>query len=201
MDPKDPIDPGWLAGLRRGDPQAFSLVYERLAPRVFAFLVRLCGRTDLAEDLSQETWVKLARHAGRLAPDTELRAWLFTVARNQYRSHRRWLLLDFERLLQLSAQPQAAVSGDPERAAIATRSETVLSSAIARLPLPQREVLLLSATEGYEPHELAQILGLSQVAVRQRLLRARKTLANALREADASAGPTAHQVLPEGDEP
>ena len=75
--------------LRRGDPAAFGRVYEAYGPRIFRFLARMCGQKDVAEDLYQETWIKLAIHARRLEDDTDLGAWLYTVARNLARSERR----------------------------------------------------------------------------------------------------------------
>jgi len=67
--------------------------------RIYSFLLRLCGRRDVADDLFQETWAKLATNAVRLREDSDLAAWLFTVARNVYRSHRRWTLLHLSRLV------------------------------------------------------------------------------------------------------
>src|SRR4051794_3834787 len=87
-----------LEGLKRGDPAAFDRVYAQLRPGLHAFLLRMVGQPALAEDLLQETWMRLARHASRLADDTNLRAWLFTVATHLCRSHRRWRVLDLERL-------------------------------------------------------------------------------------------------------
>ena len=81
-----------VRALRNGDAAAFDAAYALYHRRIYDFLYRLSGRRDLAEDLFQETFIKLARHATTLREDTELGAWLFTVARNAYRSHRRWVL-------------------------------------------------------------------------------------------------------------
>src|SRR6185295_9789642 len=87
-----------LERLRRGDPTAFDEVYRRFAPGLYGFLSRLARRPAIAEELLQETWLRLARHARALPADVNLNAWLFTVARNLFRSHRRWLLVDLDRL-------------------------------------------------------------------------------------------------------
>ncbi|MEZ4234578.1 MAG: RNA polymerase sigma factor [Myxococcota bacterium] len=100
----DSADARAVDGLRRGDPAAFDDVFDRHHRRVWAFLVRLTGRTEVADELLQETFVRLARHGRRLRPDTRLRAWLFTVARNLWRSHQRWAWLDGRRLAELASR-------------------------------------------------------------------------------------------------
>src|SRR3954469_10500458 len=74
--------------LRRGERAAFRELYARFAPASFGFLLRLCGRRDVAQDLHQDVWLSIARHAARLDADTDLAAWIFTVARNRFVSSR-----------------------------------------------------------------------------------------------------------------
>src|SRR5919107_371447 len=83
-----------VARLRDGDTTAFDEVYDEYRPRLFAFLLRMTRSRTLAEDLLDEAWLRLVRHATMLLPDTRLGAWLFTVARNLYWSHRRDALLE-----------------------------------------------------------------------------------------------------------
>jgi RNA polymerase sigma-70 factor (ECF subfamily) len=88
--------------LRLGDEAAFDEIYDTYRARLFAFLVRLSRRRDVAEDLLEETWLRVVTHASSLAPDTRLLPWLFTVARNLYWSYCRSRLLDEERLAALA---------------------------------------------------------------------------------------------------
>jgi RNA polymerase sigma-70 factor, ECF subfamily len=169
------VDGQIIEGLARGDTRAFDLAYERLRAPLYTFLVRLTGRPALAEDLLQETWLRLARHAGRLPADTELRAWLFTVARNLYRSHRRWVLLDTDRLRQFGLLPSDSVPS-PFEAVVASTTERNVERALISLRLEDRELLLLCSVAGFQPTEAAGILGITPVAVRQRLVRARAKL-------------------------
>ena len=81
-------------GAARGDRAAFDRVYELYRPRLFAFLLRLSRSRTVAEDLLDETWLRLVAHAASLRPDTRLASWLFTVARNLYWTHRRSRLLE-----------------------------------------------------------------------------------------------------------
>src|SRR5215475_3102824 len=91
-----------VAGLRRSEAAAFDALYTRYRDRTFAFLLRLTGRRDVAEDLFQETWLNAARAAPRLRDDTRLAPWLFTIARNEWVSYRRWSILDLSRLVALA---------------------------------------------------------------------------------------------------
>src|SRR6185436_12877239 len=80
--------------LRQGNGEAFDEVYAAFNTRVFTFLVRLSRRRDVAEDLLEETWLRLVKHARRLAADTKLGPWLFTVARNLHVSYIRSRMLE-----------------------------------------------------------------------------------------------------------
>jgi RNA polymerase sigma-70 factor (ECF subfamily) len=168
-----------VAGLRRGDAAAFDVAYGKYRARLYGFLLRLTRRPDLAEDLFQETWLKLARSAPGLDEDTDLAAWLFTVARNAWVSHCRWAVLDVSRLVALDVEP-AAREPDPDARADAARRVARLEAVLASLPTASREVLLLVGVEGFEQEQAARILGISYDALRQRLARARAQLAERL---------------------
>lgn len=172
-----------LAGLRRGDTGAFDQVYELYHQRLYGFLLRMVRRRDVAEDLLQETWIRLATNAGRLKEDTVLAAWLFTVARNVCRSYQRWRILDSERITELSlSRYRSAEDGTPFEAAAAGQLGAKLEAALAALPPRYREVLLLVGVERMSPSEAADVLGMKPDAVRQRLMRARSMIAEEVRE-------------------
>jgi len=80
--------------LRTGDPAAFDAVHDAFNGRLFNFLARLSNRREIAEDLLEETWLRLVTHARRLRPDTRLGPWLFTVARHVHASYCRSRLLE-----------------------------------------------------------------------------------------------------------
>jgi RNA polymerase sigma factor (sigma-70 family) len=170
-----------LERLRRGDPAAFDRVYSTYRAPVFGFLRRLSRRNDVAEDLLQETFLRLARASAGLAEDTNLRAWLFTVARNLYVSHRRWEVLDVSRWLASvdDAQVPSGAPG-PEAETESARAIARIEAAINGLSASSREVLILVCIEGLGQEEVAAILGLRYDALRQRLARARAELAEKL---------------------
>jgi RNA polymerase sigma-70 factor (ECF subfamily) len=182
-----------VARLRRREPAAFDDVYARYHPRIFRFLLRLAGRRSVAEDLFQDTWLAAAKHAGDLTEETDLGAWLFTIARNRFRSHRRWAFLDFAQRERLTHEPQEHAPS-PDRTAEARAEVAAVTAAFARLTPAHREVLLLAVVEGMETAQVGAVLGLKPDAVRQRISRARAELAahleteNAVTRALASGG-------------
>ena len=102
--------------LKSRDTAAFDVVYDRFNTRLYTFLVRLSRDRDRAQDLLEETWLRLVAHADRLRPDTRLGPWLFTVARNLYLSDCRGRVLEQSEEAILS-QPSPAPSPFEETAA------------------------------------------------------------------------------------
>ena len=167
-----------VARLKAGDPAAFEAIYEAHRPRLFGFLVRLSRRRDVAEDLLEETWLRLVKRAGTLTDDACVGPWLFTVARNLYFSWRRSRAVDATRTTELDPSWPAPERGDsPFEAAARAELEGRVEAALARLALRDREVLMLVGVEGLTPSEAAAVCGLPAVTLRARLHRARERLA------------------------
>ena len=164
--------------LKAGDPAAFEAIYEAYRPRVFGFLVRLSRRRDVAEDLLEETWLRLVTRSETLADDARLGPWLFTVARNLYYSWRRSRAVDASRTSELDPTWPAPERGEsPFEAAARAELERGVEAALARLSLRDRELLLLVGVEGLTPSEAADACGIPAVTLRARLHRARERLA------------------------
>jgi RNA polymerase sigma-70 factor (ECF subfamily) len=175
-------DGGLVARLRAGEPRAVEQLYAAYRKPVLGFLFRLVRDRHAAEDLFQNTWVKIARSVGRLREDTELKAWIFTIARNEFRSYRRWQMVDVTRLF-LFHRDRADFPPDTNDGAELAGIERGL----AELADSDREVLLLVCAEGMEQEEAAKVLGISHVALRQRLGRARARLRTALSKLEDEA--------------
>jgi RNA polymerase sigma-70 factor (ECF subfamily) len=169
-----------VSRLRGGDAAAFDEIYAWMRPRVFSFLARMTGRRDVADDLSQEVWLRLARNAAKLAPDTRLAAWLFTVARNLYVSH--WRAHQVAAQLAGGLLPLPPTPPSPFETAAETQISARIERAMTALPETYREILLLCAVEGMTPKDAAVVLGISGEAARQRLARARTMIDRALGE-------------------
>lgn len=164
-----------VARLKAGDSAAFEAVYGAFRARIFSFFVRLSRRRDVADDLLEETFLRLVARAQDLSSDTRLAAWLFTVARNLHTSWCRHRALHDDRLSELAPSWPAPAWGEtPFDAAARTETERRLERALARLALRDREVILLVAVEDLTPSEAASALGLAPEALRKRLQRARE---------------------------
>jgi RNA polymerase sigma factor (sigma-70 family) len=169
-----------VARLRNGARAAFDEVYARFKSKIFAFLLRLSGRRDVTADLTQETWMRFARAAPNLAPDTKLNSYLFTIAVNVYRSHHRWAMLDFSRVLLFGLATRDDHVAYDELAPDHRAGVANIEQALGRLRPADRELLLLIGVHGFEPQEAATMLNLGQDVVRTRLARARKRLHEAM---------------------
>ena len=170
-----------VAALRQGAEAAFEAVYAAHKQRIYGFLLRLSGDPHATADLFQNVWLKLARYSHLLKADTNLSAWLHTVARNEYTSYRRAQLIDASRLLTLGRHVERTALSD---APAETRD---IESALERLSDSDREVLLLSAASGLDSTEAAHAVGISAQAWRQRLARARHRLARQLERLEHDA--------------
>ena len=180
-----------LALVRRlsdGDEAAFDAIYDAFRAPLFGFLRRLTRRRETAEDLLEETWLRLVKSARALRPDTRLAAWLYTVARNLFWSHCRSSLPHEARTVELvDLWPVADQRPSPLEDAEASELACRLERALAALPARHREVLLLIAAEGLAPTEAAVVCGVTAEAFRQRLSRARSALSAALAAPPAAA--------------
>jgi RNA polymerase sigma factor (sigma-70 family) len=169
--------------LRAGDPAGFDAVYDAFHARLYNFLARLSNSRDVADDLVEETWLRLVVHARRLHPDTRLGPWLFTVARRLHVSYRRSRALeDSHAAGLLGLWPACASTPTPLEAAEATESQRQLATALASLPVIYREALLL-VVDGMGAAEAAGVCGITPEAMRQRISRGRALLAKRLDEA------------------
>jgi len=186
-----------VARLRAGDLAAFDDVHRQFHGRLYGFLARLARSRDVAEDLLEETWLRLVAHARQLSPDTQLGPWLFTVARNLHVSYRRSRALEMGHLDDVLGLWPAGVSGpSPFEATAANEMERKLEAALASLPATYREVLLLVGVEGLQPIEAAAVCGISPESLRQRLHRARSLLSRRMERGNEIRLPAASEVLP-----
>jgi RNA polymerase sigma factor (sigma-70 family) len=178
-------DPTLIAHLQLGDARAFDVIYAKWRPRVFRFLVRQLGDRATAEDLLQETFLRLVGHRARLRSDTDIGAWLFTVARHLAVSHGRWRRFTtkaFGILVRTLSSDAATQERGPSDDVASNESIAEVERALAALPADYREVVLLVAVEGLEPSQAAAVIGIRPEALRKRLSRARAMLSEVLAE-------------------
>jgi len=198
MTPMDPdTELALVEQLRRGDEAAFDTVYDAFNLRLFTFLLRLTRRHHVAEDLLEETWLRLVKHGHRLRPDTRLGPWLFTVARNLHVSYVRSRMIEDSTAAGLMALwPFSVERSSPFEATAASELERRIERALASLPPASREVLLLVGVAGLDHPDAADVCGITPEALRQRLHRARAMLARALEMETRPVTPVLKEVTP-----
>lgn len=144
-------------------------------PRLRAFAVSLTASTDRADDLVQETMVRALAHIEQFQPGTNLRAWLFTILRNQFNSEyrqRRWTTEDSDGIYVDSLKVM------PEQSSWLEFQE--LRLALTKLPPEQREAIVLVGASGMTYEEAASICGCAIGTIKSRVNRGRTRLAELL---------------------
>ena len=170
--------------LRTGDLGAFDAVHDAFNGRLYNFLARLSNRREVAEDLLEETWLRLVVHAKRLRPDTQLGPWLFTVARHLHASYcRSRLLEDSHASGMIGLWPSGRPGPSPFDVLETSEAQRRAATVLASLPLAYREALLLVAVEGLRHSEAAAICGVTAETMRQRVHRARALFARRVTDA------------------
>jgi RNA polymerase sigma-70 factor, ECF subfamily len=170
----EPGDAALMARVRGGDREAFARLVDRHKDAVVNYLTRLSGSRDRAEDLAQETFLRLFRSAASYDERGLLRALLFRIATNLLRTEERR-----ERRLRLLA-PLLGSSRHAEAAApsglLAAELHREVGAAIAALPLAYRVPLVLHEIEGWAYSDVARELGCREGTVKSRIHRARGLL-------------------------
>ncbi|MDP9149469.1 MAG: RNA polymerase sigma factor, partial [Myxococcota bacterium] len=146
----------------RGDDAAFDELYRGAAPRVRGFLLRLCGDHALADDLTQEVFLRIHRARGSFATGAAALPWMLAIARNGFRDHvRRAQLRPATRVRGDNAgtDPEAAPETRGDEALFGREMLDVVRDVLLTLPVTQREAFVLIRFEGLSVSEAAQILG------------------------------------------
>jgi RNA polymerase sigma-70 factor (ECF subfamily) len=147
---RPPDTDAWLLEqIHTGDAEAGRRFVQEQYPAVYRYLLYLTGRREQAEDLTQETFMQAWRHLDTFAGRASLRAWLLGIARRAFLQALR------RQRAEASLEEVAEVAG-PE--AMAWMEAVELRGVIDRLPLEEREVMLLHYLEGYTSAEIAPIL-------------------------------------------
>ncbi len=185
--------PDGYAGLVRaaasGDPEAMERLLVRAQASAYRFSMMVCGRGNDTEDVMQEALVSTYRHAKAIRDPEAFQAWLYRTVRNACLLNRRKRVAEPSHLLSLDdqghfddprvAEPQADVES-PEDVLDQASRRGQLRKALLRLPGTQREVVVLRDLEGLSTREVAEVVGISEDNVKQRLHRARVALRAAL---------------------
>jgi RNA polymerase sigma-70 factor (ECF subfamily) len=144
-------------------------------PRLRALAMSLTGSGDRADDLVQETMLRALTHIDQFQPGTNLRAWLFTILRNQFNSEyrqRRWVMEDADGIYI------DALKTVPQQSSWLEFQE--LRQALTKLSPEQREAVVLVGASGMTYEEAAEICGCAIGTIKSRINRGRSRLAELL---------------------
>lgn len=158
--------------------QKLEDVYKKYAKPLYFFLLKLCGSTELAEDLTQETFVRATIHLHRYEGE-EVRAWLFKVARNTYidewRKQKRTRFIS-KYLLFTAKEEMISPYGIPDHELLNQELNQQIVELLQCLPEQYRSIIYLREVERFSYKEIMEALTLSEDQVKVTLHRARKRL-------------------------
>src|SRR5262245_61187252 len=197
-------DEDLLAAYQQGDPGAFEVLLRRHRAPLFTFLLRMLGDRERAEDLAQETFLRIVKGAQAWEHRARFQTWLFTIARN--------LCLDASRRDRFRRADSLDQSGpddepamvesvpgreiDPSRGAESARLRPLLQKALLGLPAEQREVFILREQAGVPFKEIAEMVGVNENTVKSRMRYALEGLRKALVAAGVDAETGADEPEP-----
>lgn len=183
-----------MLAFKSGDARAFSTLVQRHRGPVYNFILRYVGHRQRAEDLLQETWIKVVRSSGEWQPKARFTTWVYTIARNLcVDSARKETFRKTDSLDAPASQDESEGRsvGDlvadeagqtPDRAAHNVRLRPLIEQALQGLPSEQREVFLLREYQGIGFKEIAEVTGVNENTVKSRMRYALEGLRKKLEE-------------------
>lgn len=175
-----PEDTQWIDALKQRDPAALSSVFEAYADKIYRLAVSLLHDEQSADGVVQDTFIKLIEHVDDFEGRSSISTWLYRVAYNEcmMRLRRQRPQLELDQLDQEGFMPSNLTSwGDlPDAAILEGEAADEMRRAIEKLSPALRAVFTLRDIEELSIRETAQILEVSESAVKVRLHRARLQL-------------------------
>lgn len=156
--------------------EAFRIFYDRTSRPLWAYLLRVSGRRDVADDLLQESFCRFLAAELPEMDAAESRSYLYKIATNLL--HDRWRRRESTEIVPANTQSH---EDNPE-----TRAD--VRRAMDRLKPRERQLLWLAHVEGFDHKEIAQLMGLKVASIRVLLFRARRELAGILRKRSPVGG-------------
>jgi len=187
-----------MARFQAGDAEAMEVLFGRFQKPLFNFFLRMVGRRETAEDLVQETFLKLCRfgHSFR-GSEAKFTTWLYSVAGNHCRDYLRHMSRrpessmvelgeDEEDFLENRVTDTESFAGNSsvEDHILRVELHSVVKQAMATLPEKEREAIVLREYQGLEYKEIAEVLSCPIGSVKVLIYRARQRLREKLRDAE-----------------
>ena len=167
-----------------GNKASFEALMQTYFPRVLNFIYRFVGNRELAEDLTQEVFIKVYQNAANYKPQAKFQTWLYTIAKNislnELRRHKgRMVSLDetFETDgNEVKYQFEDTKMANPKEELLLKERQEIIKAAIHSLPENQRMAVLLRRYDNFAYEEIAKTMNTSVKAVKSLLNRAKENL-------------------------
>jgi RNA polymerase sigma-70 factor (ECF subfamily) len=179
-------DSGLVAAFLAGEPRAFGHLVERYHVRLLNFIYRTIGDRDRAEDLVQETFIRVYRHLHRFDQTKKFSTWAYTIAgnlaKNELRNRSRNPLVLFQTIKKNWEADHRPLEWEdntyrPDDLFRKRHLKAMVEHAVAQLPEHHRSVFVLREMQGKTYEEIAEITGVNLGTVKSRLNRARNNFA------------------------
>ncbi len=173
-----------VEGLRTADESAYNTLIERFEQPVYNLICRLMDDPSEASDVVQEVFLKVFRKVGTFRGDSSLKTWIYRIAVNEARNHRRWFGRHKRQEVGLDGPEEGRGYSDwlpdpgrsPFDVTLDHETEALLEAALASVNPTFRDALVLREIEGLSYEEIAGILNISLGTVKSRILRGRESL-------------------------
>lgn len=161
-----------IEGLKRGDSSSAEVLFERYNRPLHAFIMRMVGERATAEDVFQDTWIRVVRNIESFRGDCKFSSWMFQIAlnlcRNLARASSRREFVELDKVGGLAQDPEV----DADRILRAQRVKKMVDT----LPVKMRELIVLRFYHRKTDFEIAEITGLPAGTVKSRIFRGMKLL-------------------------
>jgi len=167
------IDAAVIERARSGDDEAFVFIYEHFSAQIHRYVYRLVGNQELADDITQETFLRAFQGIRKISQDANVSAWLYRIASNAcFDALRRRKLIIWMPILDVDDKSDEFTEDDFTPQVIESE---VVRRALAQMPPSLAVCLVLRSVEGFSCEEIAEILKIPKGTVFSRLARARES--------------------------
>lgn len=157
-----------------GEVKLLAILFERHHVKLFNYFLRLTGNNGLSEDLTQDVFFRILKYRKSFRADCKFTTWMYKIGRNVHIDHIRKYKKEVPLEDQWDEEP--APGAQPQEQAREQEEKKYLEKALALLPAPKREIILLSRFQGMKYNEISQLLDCSLSSVKVQVHRAIKEL-------------------------
>jgi len=172
-----------------GDDKAFAEIFHRYKFKLYGYIYRLTQSQEMAEDIVQETFLRLWKNRHQLGNIEHLSSYIFRIAQNQAITGFRRMAMETMIIRQLLTGEEEFSPSTPESTLALKEMDALFRKAVDNLPPQQKKVYLLSREEGLKHEEIAEILQISRGTVKNHMIQLLRTLRSQLeKNLDPPAG-------------